>query len=32
MEMGSGRVFVVLRAHVRVFTLINGCHSDANFA
>jgi len=31
-KMGSGHVFVVLGAHVRVFTPINGCHFDANFA
>ena len=28
--MGSGHVFVVLKAHVRVFTPIIGCHSKAN--
>ena len=30
--MGSGPFFVVLGAHVRVLTPINGCHFNANFA
>ena len=31
-KVGSGHVCVVLGAHVRVSTLINGCSSNANFA
>ena len=31
-QVGIGHVFVVLGAHVRVFTSINGCHSKAKFA
>ena len=30
-KVGSGHVFVVLGARVRVLTTINGCHSNANF-
>jgi hypothetical protein len=31
-QLGIGHVFVMLGAHVMVFTPINGCHSKANFA
>ena len=31
-QVGIGHDFVVLGAHVKVFTPINGCHSKANFA
>lgn len=31
-KVGSDRVFVVLGVRVRVLTLINDCHSVANFA
>ena len=30
-NVGSGHVFVVLGAHVRVLTPNNDCHSNANF-
>ena len=29
--MGSGHVFVVLEAHVRMLTPINSCHFNANW-
>jgi hypothetical protein len=31
-KVESGDVFVVLGVHARVFTPINGSHSNANFA
>ena len=31
-KLDSSHVFVVLGAHVRVLTPINGWHSNANFA
>ena len=31
-KVGSGHAFVVLWAHVRVSTPLNGCHSAAHFA
>ena len=31
-KVGSGHIFVVLSAHVRVLTPINGSNFDANFA
>jgi hypothetical protein len=30
--LGSGHVFVVLGAHARVLTPINGCHFNVDFA
>ena len=31
-NVGSDHAFVVLGVHVRVLTLIKGCHSNASFA
>jgi hypothetical protein len=31
-KLGSGHGFVVLGTDVKVFTPINGCHTNANFA
>ena len=31
-KMGNGHAFVYRGVHVRVFNLINGCRSNANFA